>query len=145
MNDDTSDRELIAFGRRIDWETEAPEGTVRFGPETSRDFDSISTTTVNRLLEFGYLDPTNRHNDAPTVEELLEFLRMIQVEYGNEVQVGLSGFMTAPDREDSRIRLDGFVIFGDTGLPSGVQGAVHRRFSPDGISVTDTYLYFWWD
>lgn len=145
MTEDCSDREQIAFGRRIDWESEAPGGTVTFGPATSRDFNSLPLTTVNQLLEYGYLDLTDVHNEAPSVREFLEFLRMVKAEYGNKVDVGLSGFMTAPERDDSRIRLDGFVISGDDGLPSGLRGSVHRRFSPNGISVTESSLHFWWD
>lgn len=139
------ERETLIFGRAIDWEAEATLGTVRFGPADNREFPAISPDTVEALVDQGYLERSDRHNDAPSVGPLIELAATLREEYPDSLSIGFSGFMVGPRRSDSRIRLDGFFVGAPHPIPQELIEDLVTRFDPDLIAAGQTYLEFWWD
>lgn len=141
-----AEREIIAFGRPIEWEDEGLLGTVFFGPNKRRQFPPLPVGNIKTLIDEGYLEPTYQHNNAPTAEELIEFVETLQGEYASlQFEIGLVGYMTSPDRSDSRIALEGFSIRSPGPIPEEVKRKITKRFSPDLLTVDDFYIEVKWD
>lgn len=139
-------REEIAFGRPVEWATEADYGAVFFGPEKSRPFPPLPVGNAESLLENGYLDPGYRHNEAPPAGELVEWARSVQTRYrDHQFEVGLVGYVVSPEREDSRVALEGVSIRSPGPIPEALRREVAKRFSPDLLSVDDHELQLRWD
>lgn len=139
-------REYLAFGRRIDWESEGQLGTVYFGPNPSADFPPLPIGTVTDLIDEGFLDPEDGHNKAPPAKEILAWARSIRDEFRSyQLEIGLTGYMVAPDRADSRIQLNGVSIQSQGPVPEGVKRKSTRRFAPDLISVDESHIALIWD
>lgn len=139
-------REYLAFGRRIDWESEGQLGTVYFGSKPSDDFPPLSIGTVTDLIDEGFLDPEDRHNEAPPAKDLLAWARSIRDEFhSSRIEIGLTGYMVAPGRADSRIQLNGASIRSRGPLPEGLKGKSTRRFDPDLVSVDESHMALIWD
>lgn len=140
------DREEIAFGRPVEWATEAEYGAVFFGPEKSRTFPPLPVGNAESLLENGHLDPGYRHNDAPPAGELVEWARSVVTRYrDHQFEVGLIGYMVGPDREDARIALEGVSIRSPGPVPAELRREVAKRSSPDLLAVDDHEVQLRWD
>jgi len=140
------EREFIAFGRQIDWTAEGQLGTVFFGPEKHRTFPPLPIGPVRELMEKGYLDPTSHHNAAPSAETLLTWASDIHEDYrAYQFEIGLIGYMVGPQREDSRIELEGVSIRSAGPIPDELQAQVIREFSPDLLTVGDFVIELRWD
>jgi hypothetical protein len=139
-------REYLAFGRRIDWKSEGQLGTVHFGSNPSDEFPPLPIGTVTDLIDDGFLDPEDGHNEAPPAKELLAWARSIRDEfYSYQFEIGLTGYMVAPDRTDSRIQLNGVSIQSQGPLPEGLKRKSARRFDPDLVSVDESDIALIWD
>lgn len=144
--EDDRDRERIAFGRPIDWATEADFGTVFFGPEKSRQFPPLPVGTAEALLENGHVDAGGRHNAAPPAGELLEWAGGVQTRFkAHQFEVGLIGYMVGPDRPDARVAFEGVSIRSPGPIPTALKREVAKRFDPDLLTVDDFYVELVWD
>lgn len=140
------ERELIAFGREIDWESEAQFGTVFFGPEKSRQFPPLPIGNAESLHENGYIDAQDRHNDAPPAGELIKWAKSIQMRYkAYQFEVGLVGYMVDPERPDTRISFEGVSIRSAGPIPEELKREVAKRFNPELLTVDDFYIELLWD
>lgn len=139
-------RELLAFGRPIEWSHEGQLGTVFFGPEKGNEFPPLPIGNVKDLIEEEFLDPTARHNDAPPAGDLVEWAQTIRDEYEEfQLEVALIGYMVGPHREDARIRLNGVSIRSPGALPAELKRDVVREFDPELLSVNDIHIEIIWD
>jgi hypothetical protein len=144
--EDDRQRERIAFGRRIDWESEARLGTVFFGPEKSRQFPPLPVGTAKSLLERGYVDAGARHNEAPPAGELVEWAESVQTRFkAHQFEVGLIGYMVSPHRSDARVALEGVSVRSPGPIPTGLKREVAKRFDPALLTVDDFYVELRWD
>jgi hypothetical protein len=140
------EREHLAFGRVIDWEKEAVLGTIFFGPAKNRHFPSLPVGNVDELLSEGFIDPESSHNESPPARTLVEWARYVQSEYRpHQFDVGLIGYMTSPERSDTRVRLEGISIRSVGPIPDELQHDVASRFDPDLLVVDDFQIQVWWD
>jgi hypothetical protein len=140
------EREQLAFNRSIDWAHESNLGTVFFGVEKSRQFPPLDIRSIRKLADAGYIDLEASHNDAPSAGELLSFARWVVDEYRDyQFEVGFIGYMVSPEREDSRIRLEGVSIRSPGPIPDQLKATVVRRFNPDLLTVGDFVIELKWD
>jgi hypothetical protein len=139
-------RETIAFGGPIKWDDEAKYGVVFFSPEKAHQFPPLPVWTIETLIEAGYLDSSYRHNQAPPAERLLEWAASVQRRFKeNQFEVGLTGYMVSPEREDSRIVLTGISIRSPGPIPESLKREVGREFTADLLSVDDFQIRVEWD
>lgn len=144
--DDDREREVMAFGRPIEWAAEAEYGAVFFGPEKSRQFPPLPVGNAASLLEAGHVDPEYRHNDAPPAAELVEWARSVQTRHrDHQLEVGLIGYVVSPEREDARIAFEGVSIRSPGPVPETLRREVAKRFSPDLLSIDDFTVELVWD
>lgn len=144
--DDARRAEQVAFGRTVDWETEADHGAVFFGPEKSRQFPPLPVGNAADLLEAGLLDAQHRHNDAPPSAELVEWARSVGRRYrAYQFEIGLIGYVVGPAREDSRVAFEGVSIRSAGPIPGDLKGEVAARFDPDLLVVDDFRIELLWD
>lgn len=69
-------------------------------------FSRMPIGTVRQLVAEGLLDPQARHNDSPTVQDMLDFCS------GADEDIWFfHGFTVSPKRGDSRVTLEGFESF----------------------------------
>lgn len=140
------EREYTAFKRPIDWDQEAQLGTIFFGVEKNDQFPPLDIATIRSLAKTGHLDLGASHNDAPSAGGLLAFASYVVDEYREyQFEVGLTGYMVSPERDDSRIRLDGLSIRSAGVIPDRLKGEVIREFSPDLLTVDDFVIRLKWD
>lgn len=144
--DDDREREVLAFGRPVEWATEAEYGAVFFGPEKSRQFPPLPVGNAASLLEAGHVDPEYRHNDAPAAAELAEWARSVQTRHRDlQLEVGLIGYVVSPERNDTRIAFEGVSIRSPGPIPEALRREVAKRFSPDMLSIDDFSVEIIWD
>lgn len=140
------ERERIAFGRLVDWETESQFGTVFFGPEKSRQFPPLPVGNAQSLLERGYVDDRGRHNEAPPAGTLIEWAESVQTRYKPyQFEVGMIGYMVSPHRSDTRVAFEGVSIRSPGPIPTELKREVGKRFDPDLLTVDDFYIELVWD
>ena len=99
--EDFNKRDSLIFGND---KTEYFGGIESFGYQ---DHKGISYTTAEELMELGFLDPNDRQNSAPTAEEFVNFCKKYS-QYESE----LIGYAVAPRREDCRVSIEGFIVYG---------------------------------
>lgn len=129
------ERELIAFGRNYNREN------YRFGGIA--DFDSMSLSAAEALIEKGYLDPDGTQNESPTAAEFMEFARSHP-----DMEWVFNGYVVSPERDDCRVTLTGIAsrdfpgMDGACNLADFVQAF---RYADDlSVGVFDP-LYAWYD
>lgn len=64
-----------------------------------RRFSDMDYETLKELVDKGYADPEESHNDAPSIETLLEFLKEHEDFY-------VGGYAVSPNRDDFRVSID---------------------------------------
>lgn len=139
-------RELLAFGRPIDWENEGKLGTVFFGTKKGDEFPPLPIGNAKDLMREGFLDREARHNDAPPAGELVDWAERIRDKYrSSQIEIGLIGYMVGPHRQDSRIRLNGVAIRSPGPLPEPLKKEGASELDPDLLSVNTHHLEILWD
>ena len=63
-------------------------------------FHTLSAETLQTLIDEGFADPNYTQNDAPSTQDILDFIR----EYPEFTAIG---YAVSPDRPDCRISLEG--------------------------------------
>lgn len=117
-----SQREIIVFGRAVDWDEEAGGGIVPL---------DIDVDTAQELVDEGYLDPSSRQNESPTAAEMIELVDT----HGGV----LHGYMVSPHRDDARITLTSFTVC-DLSVEE-----VTNKYHPDTCHQTVDGTHAWWD
>lgn len=140
-------REEIAFGRQVEWGKEGLLGAVFFGPDRKRTFPPLPVGPAKTLMEEGYLDPDQRHQDhAPPAATLVDWAETIQTEHrAYQFEIGLIGYMISSDREDTRIAFEGVSIRSPGPIPEEVKAKAAAAFDPDLMEVDDFRIVLQWD
>lgn len=139
------EREEIVFGRQIDWGEETRGQFIRISPHSEADTDGLDAETAQELIDKGYLDPEQRQNNSPRMQDLVEYAGRVEDEY--DVDVMLTGYMVGPERRDTRITLTGIEIRPTSGI---IRRELERSFAEryaraDDLSLNDDLLSAWWD
>lgn len=93
--EDARRREQIIYHRDYDPGNYPDSGVLQFS--------RLPVNVVRQLVAEGLLDPQYRHNESPTVEEMLAFCS------GEDEAIWFfHGFTVWPKRPDSRVTLEGF-------------------------------------
>ena len=90
-------REQLIFGR--DYAPDNYRGTCQY--------DSLSFRKAKELMERGYLSPDEKQNDAPTVQEFVDFMAAHDPD-----NWFLHGYVVSPYREDVRVSIEGIGSIG---------------------------------
>lgn len=104
-----------------------------------RSFEELTLPQIDRLIDLGILDMDDAQNDAPTVGEIVEFLR------GRETDGWyVHGYCISPDRADFRISFEGV---GKKSAPSKqdiIDFATLFRWA-DEFDIGDDGVRCWYD
>ena len=122
-------RDEIVFGRVQDW-TSAGGGTKRF--------QGLALEDLERLVKEGLIYLEEIQNDAPSVEEFLEFMRKYPITLTH-------GYVVSNDREDVRISLEGLEIDREHVTFELFRDFVALCRCADEFDDDDKGLYSWWD
>ena len=77
-------------------------GTASFGYRTSENPDGIDYHIADALVDYGFLDPDDKQNEAPTAGEFIEFCK----NHPN-IDCRLLGYAVSPQRNDCRVSIEG--------------------------------------
>ena len=113
---------------------------VRWGEDDSGgifSIDRIELSTLEQLLADNFVDPSDQQNEAPTVAQIVAFLRSHPGTYA-------FGYAVSPARSDYRVSLEGIAVPHATVTPE-LRSAV-ETFCQDADETGDEpYVYCWWD
>lgn len=131
-NPDSPTRDRILFGCEIDWERQ-PGGIKRF--------EGVSLSQLQQLVDGGFANPQERHNFAPSIAAVMEFVRT-QAHCG--VAFTFEGYAIPPWRDDYRVSIDGISARGDCVSETIVAFRELARHA-DELTIESDYLRAWWD
>ncbi|QHW33230.1 hypothetical protein GZH47_22200 [Paenibacillus rhizovicinus] len=114
----------------IDWENRAlMRRVVRFEP--------VRINVLEKLMELKFIDPEERHNDAPSIQLFYEFLRKHQ-------SVFVYGYVVSPFRNDYRVSIEGMTV-----IEEDITECLKKDFFEFNKTAseikTDSGLVSWWD
>jgi len=136
-NDQIKEREMLLFGKKLT-DKDYLGGVVRF--------DEITIPTAQRLIELGYLEPTERQNESPTAETMIEWGKKWNDKYGLPI-VFVHGYVVSHKREDCRITLEGIRCFwlGLPNLREMIDDFINQFRNADEFSYDEEHGFCWWD
>jgi len=138
------DRETLVFGRPIQWGEETRSQYARIRPGGTTDTESISVATLETLLEDGYIDPNERHNNAPTVAQFYNWGSYY--DQADNVTVAYRGYMIGPERPDTRISITEICVEDDSGIPDYIVEEFEATFdTAEILCIGEELLTAWWD
>lgn len=108
--------------------------------DTDADLTHLSALTIedlDRLVFAGFLDPLDQQNAAPTVGEMMTFLRKHPLATAH-------GYMISWKRPDARISLEGLACTGPNITPELRADFFELCRDADEFQFADD-LYAWWD
>jgi hypothetical protein len=126
--------------RRLTAQQNAERWAIIGRPTTTGDcvhIEGIDIATLDALMKAGYCDPEQTQNDSPTVREFAEFMRTHE-------GVTAHGYVISPDRDDSRVSLEG-LAYTRRGTGELLEAFIQAFRHADEFTVTDHGLYCWWD
>ena len=89
---DTKERDLLVFGREIDWSKEGLGGTMHF--------ERCPLAVLQKLLANGTLDPDDAQNEAPSSRQFMAFMAL-------HPKLLAHGYVVSPSRDDCRVSIEG--------------------------------------
>lgn len=121
-------RDLVLFHEPYD-ESKYPGGVRRY--------DGISYADCKELYDLKVLDPEERQNAAPSVREIVEFLK-------RHPNFRAHGYAVSPKRNDYRVSIEGVEC--GSGYDLEDVWDFFRVFEyPDELSVTEEGMRCWFD
>lgn len=108
-------------------------------------FNGLHIKDVEYLMDvIGAADPDDRQNEAPSIQELVDFAS----NYADDYDITFRGYVVSPDREDYRMSIDGIRIYSDTDIAAqdhdDFMDLVHDHFADDVTSAPNVFDA-WWD
>ena len=131
---DYEKRDQIIFGKNRLKEYTNHGGVLHFGDNIN---PSITIDTVKKLIDEGYLDEDSSQNYSPTAREFVKFCEKYP-------QVRMNGFVISPQRSDCDVVLTGLECDTDITLELILDFANNFHYADD-FSVSEHWLYCWWD
>ena len=121
-------RDMILFNQPYD-DGQYLGGIRRFRELSKEDYDG--------LLSLGVIDPMDRQNDAPPINEIMAFIEEHPNFYAH-------GYAVSPKRDDYRVSLEGVECDGEYSLEDVIDFFRVFRY-PDEYDVMDGKIYCWYD
>ena len=78
---------------------------LRYPSQGCQHFDSISLSTLEKLIEEGYADTQGQQNSAPSIGEFLVFMKGCRKD-----TVTCHGYLITNDMEDRRVSIEGLSL-----------------------------------
>lgn len=107
-------------------------------------FSGLHVDDVKHLMEIGAADPDDRQNDAPSIQELVDFAS----DYADDYDVTFRGYVVSPERDDCRTSIDAIEVHSDGPIAAqdhdDFMDLVHDHFADD-VTSTPTSFDAWWD
>jgi len=101
------------------------------------EYYGLTIDKLNQLLEENFIDPYERQNDSPTVDEFREFLRDCP-------EVTAFGYAVHKRRDDYRVSIEGVEFTGPVSMVTMLEFVKLCRYA-DEFECTQTRLRAWWD
>ena len=124
-------RERLVFGREFD-PNKYRGGICRF--------DDLSYFRAKTLMDQGLLSPDDKQNDAPTVQEFIDFMVAHHPE-----KWYLHGYVVSPYRADVRISIEGIASLGPISDHDLVDFLLAFRKADTLFVEDDEPVYCWYD
>lgn len=122
-------RDELVFGEAQDW-SKSMGGIKRY--------QDLTVDCLEKLVEEGFADPEETQNDAPSIQEFLDFMKKYP-------QARAHGYVVSNERDDVRVSVEGLEVDRDD-----VTFELFREFVAlcrfaDEFDDCDNGLYAWWD
>jgi hypothetical protein len=128
FNHDAEQRDSIIFG---DYKPEYYFSIARF--------EGLSFSALEKLVTLGFADPEDAQNDAPQIQEFLDFMR------GHPTAMA-HGYAVSPSRDDYRVSIEGLYIAPKDMTVDLLEDFVaFCRFADDFSASMPDGCYAWWD
>lgn len=128
LDRDWKTRDAI-LGISVDWGKDDSGGTFPL--------EAVDLGTLQELLARNFIDPADQQNEAPTVSEIIEFMRV----YPGTIAFG---YAVSPERPDYRVSIDGISITRDM-VTEGAREAAVAICHDASDAVFEPDVYCWWD
>lgn len=128
-NEQVALRDEIVFGQVQDWSDSM--GGIKH-------FEQLTLGGLERLVKEGLIDLEEQQNDAPSVEEFLDFMRKYGV-------ASAHGYVVDNEREDRRVSIEGLMIAREYVTYEIFRDFVKLCRFADEFNDDDNGLYSWWD
>lgn len=109
----------------------------RYGLGGIAEFRDLKREQFEALLEENFLYPLDRQNEAPTAQEIYEFVEQYP-------EVTVHGYIIAPNRSDYRVTIEGIEYHGNVSDKMRKDYTSMFRHADDFVCDSD-YLYCWFD
>lgn len=105
-----------------------------------RRYSNLDVATLNYLIAMGFADPQDKQNEAPTIEEFLQFLE-------KHPKFTAHGYVVSSEREDYRLSVEGVQCetMGDVLDVNDVADFGDMFHDADEFEVTPTFAWCWYD
>ena len=108
-------------------------------------FENMSISTLKQLLKEGFIRGESRHNDSPTVNQMLKFADSIR-ELEPDMIIKFEGFATSPSHGDGCVSIDGITFESRYHVNRRALDEFWKFIkSADEVSMDDTSGRGWWD
>lgn len=128
-NEQVALRDKIVFGEVQDWSDTM--GGIK-------PFEQLTLGELERLVKEGLINLEDKQNDAPSVEEFLDFMRKHDV-------ASAHGYVVENEREDRRVSIEGLMIARQYVTCELFRDFVELCRFADEFNDDDNGLYSWWD
>ena len=132
MNEEQAEqREQLLFHRPYD-EKNYEMGGIAY-------FDEITVKTAKRLIELGFVDPEDRQNCSPTMQEMVDFC-------DDDTDMWyLHGYAVSPNRADCRVTFEGVGSNLNLGVTEALDFMRVFRFADEIDCEVGSCAYCWFD
>ena len=130
-NQDYERRDDIIFGAACPPEEEWAGGIRRF---------EIAPSVMEKLIDEGFVDITDRHNDSPSIEDYMQFFRFV----AKPELWKIIGYAVSHERDDYRVSVDGCETESNLNISDLTAFATLFRFA-DEFELTPYNVRCWFD
>ena len=99
------------------------------------DFHGLKSQELKQLVDNNFIDPLDRQNNAPTVREFYEYLKL-------HPEFTVAGYAVGPSRSDYRISITALESPQDSLTPYMVESFLDFCSGADDIN---SHMVCWWD
>ena len=104
-------------------------------------FNSLTLQGALTLLENKFLDPEERQNLAPTVNDMIEFIKANFPD-----KIGFHGYIVSPRREDVRISFEGINNLSNSTFTKKELETIFNFFDyADELKLARKSIWVWYD
>lgn len=104
-------------------------------------FDNLTLQGALALLENEFLDLEERQNSAPTISNIIEFVKTNFPD-----KIGFHGYIVSPKRKDVRISFEGINNLPNSFFSKKELEIIYNYFnSADELELTRKNIWIWYD